>query len=111
MPAVGTVVWEGVEGVLGVDKMLGVAGVGIVVTGVVGFGGETLAGLAGGCIEVGGMRVTGVTIGGRIGLGIGLRFPDGGGIRVTGVANNLGGIGAGTGARGILFGTGGIGAD
>ena|SRR5271170_2091523 len=108
MPALGTV---GVEGVLVVGEILGVAGVGTVVTGVAGFGGETLAGLGGGGIEGGGIRVTGVTIGARIGRGTGLRFPDGGGIRVTGVANSLGCIGVGTGARRVLFGTGGIGAD
>lgn len=56
------------------------------------------------------MRVTGVVIGGR-GGGIGLRLPDGGGMRVTGVETSRGGIGAGTGACGVVFGTGGIGAD
>ena len=49
--------------------MLAAGGVGIVgagmVIGVAGFGGETVTGLARG-IEGGGMRVTGVAIGGRI---------------------------------------------
>lgn len=69
MPAGGIAGWDGVEGVLGLSELLAAAGVGIVVTGVVtgvaGFGGETVAGLAGG-IEGGGMRVTGVAIGARI---------------------------------------------
>lgn len=112
VPDGGTGSLEGVDGVLEMRGIFAVAGVGVVVIGVAGLGGEIVAGLAGG-IEGGGMRVMGVAIGARIGFGRGteFRFPDGGGIRVTGVANSLGGIGGGTGARGILLGTGGIGAD
>src|SRR5579859_4467350 len=79
-------------------------GAGIVVIGVMDFGGDVARG-----VEGGGMRVTGVVIGGRMrfGRGIGLRLPLGGGIRVTGVANRR----CAAGACGLLFGTGGIGAD
>ena len=113
MPAGGARDCNGVDsGAGGAGELLGVVESGIVVAGVAGFGSEILAGLAEG-VDGGGMRVTGVRIGAPLGFGrgTGLRFPDGGGIRVTGVASNLGGIGAGTGARGLLLGTGGIGAD
>jgi hypothetical protein len=84
----------------------------VVVAGVTGVADAGVTGATG--VEGGGIRVTGVVTTGRIGFGsggMGLRFPDGGGILVTGVAIRRGGTGAGTGARGKLLGTGGIGAD
>jgi len=56
----------------------------------------------------GGIRVTGVVIGARatVGEGICVKFPEGGGILVTGV-ETLGVIG---GPGRLIFGTGGIGA-
>lgn len=80
---------------------------GVSVAGVAGFGGII------GVIEGGGIRVTGVLIGARLteGNAIGFRLPEGGGMRVTGVDIKRGCTGNGTGKCGVLFGTGGIGAD
>jgi hypothetical protein len=82
-------------------------GVGAIGVGIAGFRGRRVE------EDAGGIRVTGVIIGVRLmgGGGMGVKFPEGGGILVTGVERGRGDIGAGPGKSGLLVGTGGIGAD